>query len=31
LGVEQDIKNHKVFREVQAMTIVNHVNVSRIY
>jgi serine/threonine protein kinase len=28
LGTDQDIKNHKVFREVQAMTIVNHVNVS---
>lgn len=31
LGIEQDIKDHKVFREVQAMTIVNHVNVVRYY
>lgn len=28
LGVDQDIKNHKVFREVQTMTMVSHVNVS---
>ena len=28
LGKDQDIKKHKVFREVQMMTIVNHVNVS---
>lgn len=28
LGVDQDIKNHKVFREVQMMTIVNNANVS---
>ena len=31
LGIDQDIKNHKVFREVQTMTIVNNVNVSQIY
>jgi serine/threonine protein kinase len=31
LGKDQDIKNHKVFREVQAMTIANHVNVVRYY
>mmetsp|Transcript_21748 Transcript_21748/g.21465 ORF Transcript_21748/g.21465 Transcript_21748/m.21465 type:complete len:434 (-) Transcript_21748:43-1344(-) len=31
LGIDQDIRDHKVFREVQAMTIVNHVNVVRYY
>lgn len=31
LGTNQDIKQHKVFREVQTMTIVNHVNVVRYY
>lgn len=28
MGVDQDIKDHKVFREVQIMTIVNNINVS---
>lgn len=31
LGKDQEIKNHKVFREVQMMTIVNHVNVRPCY
>jgi len=30
LGVDQDIKNHKVFREVHTMTIVNNVHVNNI-
>lgn len=31
LGVEQDIKEHKVFREVQTMIMVNNANVVRYY
>ena len=31
LGIDQDVRDHKVFREVQAMTMVNHVNVVRYF